>query len=108
MKTELQEAMTSGVFVEFLDAAGNMIGQALFADWRGRPVPAVGDTLACDAASLAPACASKLIGRVLARQFEVQHEPDGTPCVWVRLTIAACAPVQDAPAPQRVASFSRN
>ena len=87
MKTELQEAMTSGVYVEFRDAAGNTIGQVLYTDWRGRPVPAVGDALACNVPSSSGSDPAKLLGRIISRQFELQHEVDGSPCVWVRLIV---------------------
>ena len=33
----------AGVFVEFHDEAGNTVGQAVFADWPGRRLPAIGD-----------------------------------------------------------------
>jgi hypothetical protein len=87
MKTELREAMTSGVYVEFRDAQGNTVGQALYTDWRGRPVPAVGDLIACHAQVSGTRLAGKLSGRVISRQFELQSELDGSPCVWAQLIV---------------------
>ena len=86
MKTDLQAAMTSGVFVEFQDAAGNLVGQAVYTGWQGRPLPAIGDTMHCRARSSIDGCGEKLSGRVIERHFEVQHE-DGEPSVWVRLLL---------------------
>ncbi len=104
MKTELREAMTSGVYVEFRDATGNTVGQALYTDWRGRPVPAVGDLLATNV----PATAEKLSGRVVSRQFELQTEPDGSPCVWVRLVVEAKTNSERDASAQGGVTFSRN
>jgi hypothetical protein len=96
MKTHQEEALASGVFVEFHDRAGNTIGQALYADWQGRPVPAVGDMWRCPAQRLATGRREQLTGRVLSRHFEVQYD-GGQPCVWVRL-ILVVAPAPVAPA----------
>jgi hypothetical protein len=84
MKTELQESMTAGVLVEFYDPLGNTVGQAVFTGWRGRPLPAVGDTMCCTVHSTATGRREKLCGRVLSRHFELQQE-EGQPCVWARL-----------------------
>ena len=88
MKTELQEAMTSGVYVEVQDSQGNLVGQAVYAPWRGRPLPGVGDTMHCvvDASGLGR---QKMLGRVVSRHFDLQHEADGQPCVWARLVVEA-------------------
>lgn len=88
MKTELQESMTAGVFVEFQDACGNTIGQAVFTSWQGRPVPAVGDSLACAVRLIASGRSQKLAGCVVTRHFELQHDGD-EPCVWARLIVQA-------------------
>jgi hypothetical protein len=88
MTTELREAMTSGVLVEFQDAQGNLLGQVVYTDWRGRPVPALGDTLASPASAAPHTDSIPLHGRVVARHFQLQAEEDGTPCVWVRLVVA--------------------
>ncbi|HWA99550.1 MAG TPA: hypothetical protein VG713_13700 [Pirellulales bacterium] len=92
MKTQLQSAMTAGVFVEFHDQAGNTLGQAVFADWNGRPLPAVGDTLRCAVQSTITGRREKLAGHITSRHFELQHDGD-SPCIWVRLaaTVAAAA-----------------
>jgi hypothetical protein len=107
MTTQLRLAMTAGVFVEFHDALGHSVGQAIFTDWHARPLPAVGDLLQCSANCPATGRRRKLAGRVTSRRFEVQHEGD-TPCVWVRLSleIASAAEVRRA---RRVnAGFSEN
>lgn len=87
----LRSAMASGVFVEFCDERGNTVGQAVYADWQGRPVPDVGDTVCCAVISPITGRRQKLIGCVVTRHFEVQHESDGRPCVWVRLLLQTVA-----------------
>jgi hypothetical protein len=87
-KTALAEAMTSGVLVEVLDESGNTLGQAIYADWQQRPLPAVGDRMHCAVNCTASGRRLKLAGRVVARQFELQHDDD-MPCVWVRLVVEA-------------------
>lgn len=89
METELKEAMTSGVLVEFRDESNHSLGQAVFLDWRGRPVPAVGDVMSCKVQAPGASRAETLSGRVLARQFDVQTDEAGEPCVWVRILVAA-------------------
>jgi hypothetical protein len=91
MTTQLQQAMTAGVFVEFHDAQGHCVGQAIFTDWHARPLPAVGDTMQCGVNCPATGRRRKLTGRVVSRQFEVQHA-DQTPCVWVRLALEVAQP----------------
>ena len=91
MTTPLEQAMTAGVFVEFHDAQGHSVGQAVFTDWHSRPLPAVGDLLQCRVHCPVTGRRRKLAGRVLSRQFEVQHA-DETPCVWVRLTLRVHSP----------------
>ncbi|HEY5314262.1 MAG TPA: hypothetical protein VIK18_17145 [Pirellulales bacterium] len=104
MTTQLQQAMTAGVFVEFHDAQGHSVGQAIFTDWHARPLPAVGDLLQCSARCAATGRRRKLTGRVVSRQFELQHAGE-TPCVWVRLTLQ----VVQTPGRGRVhAGFSEN
>ena len=66
METKLSEAMTSGVFVEFCDAQGAGAGQAVYLDWRGKPLPNVGDALCCEAADVSGR-RRKLAGRVASR-----------------------------------------
>jgi len=88
MTTELREAMTSGVLVEFHDAQDKLLGQAVYTDWRGRPVPAVGDMLASSVRTAGAAEPVSMRGRVVARHFQLQAEADGTPSVWVRLVVA--------------------
>ena len=90
MMTELQVAMTAGVFVEFHDRQGNTVGQAVFAGWQGRPIPGVGDTMCCSAQSPTSGRREKLVGQVTSRHFELQHA-DGEPCVRVRLALTVAA-----------------
>ena len=81
---DLEATMTSGVFIEFRDARGNSVGQAVYFDWSGRPVPGVGDDVCC---RVGCGSASKLRGRVRSRFFDLQRQDDGAPCVWVRLVV---------------------
>jgi hypothetical protein len=90
METDAKEAafrnaIASGVFIEFRDAHGNSVGQAAYLDWRGQPLPKVGDTLSADVAAIDGNRATKLIGRVQSRQFDVQAAADGGAAVWVHL-----------------------
>ena len=89
METDLREAMTAGVLVEFFDAWGNTVGQAVFTGWRGRPVPAVGDRLSCEARPVSGGALRKMYGRVRARSFQLQRDDDDQPCVWCRLELDA-------------------
>jgi hypothetical protein len=89
MKTQLKEAMAAGVFVEFRDARGNTLGQVVYTNWRGRPVPAVGDALKCTLKQSTTRPARKVRGKVVSRQFDVQHDERGEPCVWVILIAEA-------------------
>jgi hypothetical protein len=107
MKTELQESMAAGVFVEFRDAQGHTVGQALFTPWQARSLPAVGDMLCCAAFCSVTGRRRKLSGRVRARHFELQQDDDGA-CVWVRLVVEAKpAPAKNAGSRQ-LAGFSTN
>jgi hypothetical protein len=101
MDDELKTAMASGVFIEFCDELGNTVGQAVYTDWHGRPVPLVGDTVCCAIASPATGRRQKLLGRVIQRQFDVQHDLDGETCVWVRLLLRTKAARPGRPAPHR-------
>lgn len=105
MTTPLMQAMTAGVFVEFHDGQGHSVGQAIFTDWQGRPLPAVGDWLQCAAHCPASGRPRKLAGRVISRWFELQHEGE-SPCVWVRLDLQVGE--RSSGRPRRPASFSEN
>ena len=83
MTTQLSEAMTAGVFVEFRDDAGNTVGQAVYLDWHARPLPAVGDTVSCHINTAVGPCGRHLSGRVESRHFDLQQQENGQPCVWV-------------------------
>lgn len=106
MKTELQESMAAGVFVEFCDARGHTVGQALFTPWQARPLPAVGDLLSCSAFCSVTGRRKKLTGRIRARHFELQHGDDGA-CVWVRM-VAEMAGTEAPRQARRLAGFSTN
>jgi hypothetical protein len=108
MTTQLKEAMTSGLFIEFRDSAGNTVGQALYTDWRGRPVPALGDMMSSDFVATQASQRRRIRGCVIARHFELQREPDGSPCVWVRLIVETCSSVSHTHGARKPAAFSRN
>lgn len=109
MDGDLRAAMMSGVFIEFCDAHGNTVGQAVYTDWRSRPVPAAGDTVCCAVVSPITGRRRKLLGRVVHRQFEIQHEADGQTSVWVRLLLETIArPSDPRPRPQPRIRFSAN
>lgn len=106
---DLQEAVASGLFVEFRDALGNSAGTAVYFDWNGHPVPAVGDRVTCQLAAEAGADGRLLAGYVRSRTFEMQQTDDGRPCVWVRLIVNVTT--SPARVKNRLAaglSFSRN
>lgn len=90
MTTQLKEAMTSGVLIEFRNAAGDTVGQAIFTDWRGRPLPALGDRLSVNA-FVSASQQRRLAGQVVSRRFEIQQGDDG-PCVWVRIVVERSLP----------------
>ncbi len=83
----LREAMTAGVFVEFLDGQGNCQGHAVFVDWHGRPVPGLGDTLSATVATADDGQPRTLSGTVALRHFQLQRDETGLPEVWVRLVV---------------------
>lgn len=87
METHLKEAMTAGLLVEVHNPAGEYIGQAVFFDYRGRPVPAVGDTMSCQIVSFISGRREKVVGLVRSRHFDVQQQDDGQPSVWARLEV---------------------
>ena len=112
MKTKLHEAMTSGVFVEVRDSQGHGLGQAVFTDWKSRPLPAAGDTMCCVIWNAAAGRKQKVQGRVASRHFELQQQADGQPCVWAHLIVDEInAPRQSSMAgasPRTMNGFSRN
>lgn len=83
MKTDLELAMTSGVFVEFRDVEGHTLGRAVHVDWRDRPLPATGDLIVSQVHSNAAPVLRKLSGVVKSRQFDVQTDLEGETSVWV-------------------------
>jgi hypothetical protein len=92
MKTEFRDmdaasCEVAGIFVEYRDCLGNTLGQAVYFDWQARPLPNLGDSLACLATSPARADRRKLQGRVISRHFDVQSTEDGAEQVWVRLDV---------------------
>lgn len=106
MASLLRESLTAGVFVEFLDAGGNCQGQAVFVDWRGRPLPAAGDTLSAQVVSPSDGQSVTLCGRVLRRHFELQRDEEGRAEVWVRLEVRTAAPGDKPVAATRPAAFT--
>ncbi len=110
MDTALCDTEVAGVFVEFHDDAGNTVGQAVFADWPGLRLPAVGDRLSCQARSTTSGRNESRIGRVADRYFEVQEDEAGRSCLWVRLEVSTVASERgDRRASQeRTCSFSEN
>ena len=50
-------------------------------------VPAVGDSIACQARPGNQGGILKLRGRVRSRHFDLQTQEDGAPCVWVRIIV---------------------
>ncbi|MEK6236399.1 MAG: hypothetical protein N2C14_16960 [Planctomycetales bacterium] len=106
-KSELQEAMASGVFVEFRDQDGRGVGQAAFADWRDRPVPVIGDAVSCMVGGSSQP--RKLSGTVAQRQFDVDVDEQGEASVWVRLMVEVETPVAQRPSARRSSRrFSHN
>lgn len=87
METTLKDMMASGVFVDFRDADGNTLGSAVYWDWRGRPVPAVGDRMCCRLTAPTADGQRKLVGEVRTRCFDVQFDDAGEPCVWVQMVV---------------------
>ncbi|MBX3413419.1 MAG: hypothetical protein KF708_12085 [Pirellulales bacterium] len=106
METHLKEAMTAGLLVEILDPTGQYIGQAVFFDYRGRPVPAVGDTMSCQIVSFVSGRREKIVGLVRTRHFDVQQQDDGQPCVWARLEVEQTEVTKKPP--RRTPRFSTN
>ena len=86
MTTQLQQAMTAGVFVEFHNAQGHSVGQAIFTDWHAPALAGPWQHCCRNAAPIARSRAAAAAHGTSFRQFEVQHE-GGTPCVWVRLSL---------------------
>ncbi|MBX7071922.1 MAG: hypothetical protein K1X71_02135 [Pirellulales bacterium] len=92
---ELRKATAAGLFVEFRDSLGNSAGSAVYFDWQGRALPAVGDQFACSVHSPRARTPRRMAGRVTHRAFDVQTDDAGKPCVWVRLVVDVgvdCAP----------------
>ncbi|MGE0608559.1 MAG: hypothetical protein AB7O62_15795 [Pirellulales bacterium] len=102
--------MTSGVMVDVQDTLGNSIAQAVYVDWRGRPVPGIGDTMCCDAVCLTTNRGSRVRGVVRARFFDVQTEASGAAAIWVRieLELLDTQPLSAGPKAGYRARFSSN
>lgn len=83
MPSEIRESRVSGVWLEFRDPLGHSLGQTVFADWHGRPLPNVGDTVTAPGKS----ADATLRGQVVSRHFEIQRTDNGQPEVWVYLVI---------------------
>jgi hypothetical protein len=89
MAADLRETMTAGVWMEFRNAAGHSLGQAVFSDWRGKPLPAVGDTVVHPRPEQPDA--PPLRGEVVSRTFDVQLSANGESEVWAYLVIEPVA-----------------
>ena len=112
METDWEEAIATGVMVEFRDSHDNTLGQVVYCQWRGRTVPAVGDMLSCDVQPYWASSRAKLSGCVRSRLFDVQLDDSGEPCVWVMLVVdvshrQAASPISTA-WPRAAAGFSVN
>jgi hypothetical protein len=108
MKTTLSEAMTSGVYVELRDARGNSLGQAVFTDWKSRPLPAVGDTMCCSMWIASAGRKQQVRGRVCSRHFDIQTQADGQPCVWAQVILQVIEPQRSSAADSKSRSLSNN
>ena len=86
MATPLAQVMTSGVYIECLDPAGNTVGQVIYPEWQGRPLPAVGDQLSLAVRSPVTGLRERVTGEVESRYFDLQRDGD-QPCVWVRVEV---------------------
>ena len=106
MKMELTDAPIAGIFVEIQDDAGNTVAQAVFHDYQGRPLPAVGDVVCCHAAEPTGGAGRKMHGCVQSRQFDVQTDHDGQAMVWVYLLLEQVHP--GVFSGSRVPEFSHN
>lgn len=102
----LAETLASGVLVEFLDQHGHLVGQAMYPQWNGQALPAVGDVVSGLAQCPADGRARKLVGRVEHRHFDLQRSAQDETCVWVRLSVRLTS--GPARRPGRVGQFSLN
>ncbi len=78
-----------GVFVEYIDTAGHTLGHAVFPEWYGRCVPGAGDVMVCRVTNTFQPGSRKLSGTVTSCQFDMQHDENGHPTVWVYLAVQA-------------------
>ncbi|MBX7167880.1 MAG: hypothetical protein K1X74_16220 [Pirellulales bacterium] len=85
-RSNRRAATLAGVFVELFDAHDHCLGQALYFDWPVATLPAPGETISL-AATQAWTKRRQLAGRVRKRQFDVQQDDAGRPCVWVRIEL---------------------
>jgi len=107
MAASMDAVASVGLYVEFLDAGGNCLGQAWFDDWQRRALPAPGDGFACEARTAHDGQHHPLTGYVERRQFEVQRDETGSPQLLVRMIVVVGKPSRRSPA--KVAEFfSRN
>jgi len=109
MSAQSQAAIASGLYVEFLDLAGHTVGRAVFPEWDGTPIPAPGQRVFCEAAAGPASQLRGLHGIVLHRNFDVQTNDDGEPCVWAYLVArVAAAPAPKTPRGRRRVNASAN
>lgn len=97
MAADGRETLTAGVWMEFRNAEGHSLGQAVFADWRGKPLPAVGDIVVH--ADPGRRAGGPLRGRVISRTFDVQRGPQGQSEVWAFLVVRALSAGGRRPSP---------
>jgi hypothetical protein len=107
MTTASRETFTAGVYVEYLDAAGNCVGHAVFADWDAHCLPEVGDALTCVVTSVRRR-EQAMSGRVLTRKFDVQRDAEGRACVWIQLFIRVDGAARRCDGARADICFSRN
>ena len=86
MSAPQYEGSVSGLFIEFVDAWGHTVAQALLPGWAPQPLPDVGDTFSCAAQSTSHDRMVRLRGEVVARHFDAQRHDDRA-VVWVRLRV---------------------
>lgn len=89
--TAFAETLASGVLVEFLDQQGNLVGQAMYPQWNGQALPAIGDVVSSVAHCHADGRSRKLVGRVEQRHFDLQRSEQDETCIWVRLAVRLAA-----------------
>jgi len=107
MATDCRDAEVAGLWIEIYDTRGNYVGHAVYFDWHAQPLPAVGDTLALELPLSSDERPHRVESRICARQFDLQHDENGRPAMWVRLIGRQCGS-RPTGRPHTGASFSAN